>query len=108
MQQLQELQHLVNQGFSKRNLYKSLTICNQLLKTHNNKLSIFTIKGIFRDLLDFYEDEPVIVEEEQELTSDIADMIINILRNLDQINIFDLKNLVSQYQNNKTFLNKNS
>lgn len=81
-----------------------LKTCNTLLQQDKHKLVVFTLKGLFRDLCNFYENEPVIVEEEKILTAGLAEGIEEILDNIDQTTLPDLEKLISLYLSNEETL----
>lgn len=94
----------MNKGFFERNLSELLTACEELLKSNENTLVIFTLKGLFQDLFCFYDNPPVTVEREQVLTAGLKDKILELLKNISNVSWSSLEDLISLHQSNKAKL----
>ena len=94
----------MKKGFFKKNLLELLGVCESLLEPNKNPLVIFTLRGLFSDLYDFFENEPVDVSEAKILTADLESKIEEILDNIDNANLSSLEDLILLYLSNKTNL----
>lgn len=85
-----------------------VTVCEELLQTKENTLVIFTLKGLFWDLFDFYNSPPIVVEREQILTAGLKDNILGLLNNINSVSRSSLEDLILLYQSNKAKLKTHS
>lgn len=99
------MKELLNRGFYKRNLHDLIDVSNSLLfSSGENKLMIFIIKSLFKDLLEFCENTPVIMEKASIVENGLLKQIDDLLSCSDK-NIYpQLEELINNYISNKTKL----
>lgn len=81
-----------------------LTECEEFLQRNENTLVIFTLKGLFQDLFNFYDSPPVTVERDQVLTAGLKEKILELLNSISSVGWSSLEDLISLYQSNKAKL----
>lgn len=108
MTNLQKLISLVNKGFFAKNLSELIRLCEQILEAKENVLVIFTLKGLFLDLYDFYDNPPVTDARAQVLTAGLTAKIIEILNNIGTVDSSSLEDLIILYQSNRANLKERS
>jgi hypothetical protein len=108
MTNLQKLISLVNKGFFAQNLSELIRACEQTLEAKENVLVVFTLKGLFLDLYDFYDNPPVTDVRAKVLTTGLRAKILELLNNVGKADIYSLEEIITLYQCNKAKLKKQS
>lgn len=99
---------MVSKGFFAQNLSELIRACEQTLEAEENVLAVFTLKGLFLDLYDFYDNPPVTDARARVLTTGLKAKILALLNNIDKANISSLEEIITLYQRNKANLKKQS
>ncbi len=94
MNQLEQLQQLINNGFYLQNICDVIALCREI-SNDDYLLLAHTLKGIYVDILPYFEETPIISEKTDYLNSILVPEITNAVQKIqsgsskiDQYDIF--------------------
>jgi len=99
---------LIKKGFYKDNAYKIISHLSVLIESSTDKLILFTLKSIYKEILIYLDREPVNVNDIKVLTNGLEEQILNLFENQSKLSFeqkeLALNKLLSNFYHNRKLL----